>query len=75
MNNCRNCAKIFCEKRDEIDSCDKKITFVQANLLNPPTKIEKDCFDYGGITMEEACKNIQKSMEFFCKTIGGLEDE
>lgn len=67
MNSCRNCAKIFCEKRDEMDGCDKKITFVQANLLNPPIKIEKDSFDYGGITMEEAYKNIQKSMEFFVK--------
>lgn len=75
MNNCKNCAKIFCEKRDEIENCNTKITFVQANLLEPPIKIETIYPNYGGITMEEACRNIQRSMDFFAKTLGGIKDE
>ena len=29
METCRNCAKIFCENRDDVYECNEKITFVQ----------------------------------------------
>lgn len=75
MNNCRNCAKIFCEKRDEINNCNMKISFIQANVLEPPKKIEKDYYEYGGITMQEACENLEQAMLFFSQQIGGIENE
>lgn len=38
MEICRNCAKIFCENRDDVYECNEKITFVQANILNKPER-------------------------------------
>lgn len=38
MEICRNCAKIFCENRDDIYECNEKITFVQANILDKPER-------------------------------------
>lgn len=36
MIDCRNCAKIFCENRNNVSECNEKITFVQAGVLEQP---------------------------------------
>lgn len=36
MIDCRNCAKIFCENRNNVYECNEKITFVQAGVLEQP---------------------------------------
>lgn len=41
MGLCRNCAKMFCENRDNLEECNEKVTFLQANILDQPLRIKE----------------------------------
>lgn len=65
MNNkCRNCAKfITCDRR----SC-KKITFVEAGIINRPQLIKSKEESFG-ITMQECLYLVQKASEEIGKAL------
>lgn len=59
MNNkCNNCAKFLtCDRKE----C-KKITFVEAGILDKPKNIKRSSKSFG-ITMQEAEENLRKAMQ------------
>lgn len=59
MNNkCNNCAKFLTCNRKEC----KKITFVEAGILDKPKNIKRSSKSFE-ITMQEAEENLRKAMQ------------
>ena len=61
--NCINCCKAFCKNRimdsDSEFGCDHGVSFLQANILDTPKKVEKELFDFNyGVTLDQACKAV-----------------